>query len=288
MDDSDVPYQRFKKQVAQSILVIGVRLILYQVILTLTNFVLARVLNPEIFGTFAIISFFVLNLGIFTNLGLQQALIQSKDEPDAKDIQVFFTVLVSTSILFVLAMYFLAPIIANFYGGKLGPESIFWLRVYAVYILFGNIASVSMTLLDKSLNYVKLTMAELATLGITQVLIIILAINGYGLASLILGNLIGSISGIIIYYGLSPWSFGIHFSFSRLKRFLAFGLNYQFGTLTGAFNAAVIPLFVGTVSGPAAVGFINMAGGIRQAGLAPTEMISKLAFTAGARIQNQT
>ena len=97
MDDSDVPYQRFKKQVAQSILVLGVRRILYQVILTSANIVLARVLNPEIFGTFAIISFFVLNLGIFTNLGLQQALIQSKDEPDAKDIQVFFTVLVNTS-----------------------------------------------------------------------------------------------------------------------------------------------------------------------------------------------
>lgn len=148
--------------------------------------------------------------------------------------------------------------------------------------------AVSGSLLEKRLDYRKLAIGELVCLFLTQMLAIILALKGLRVGSFVLANLISGLFGFFFFFYLSPWPIGFNFSYSNLKKFLSFGLNFQANSIIGAINGAVVPGFVGAVSGSQAVGLVNWAGGIRQFGLAPQEIIGRLVFPACSQAQHRS
>ena len=149
-----------------------------------------------------------------------------------------------------------------------------------------HLSIISLSFLQRKLEYVKYTIGEVIDVVITQTATILLALKGFGVGSFVIGSLFGRIINFFIFFYLSPWPIGISFSLKKLKPFLPFGLNFQAINLIGAINGATVPLFVGTVSGTRAVGLINWASGIRQAGLAPFEMIQRIIFPAASRLQD--
>jgi len=286
MKEQVLSEQKIKKRVASGLLYFGGRQILTQTIVTSTNIILARIFAPKIFGAFAIISFFVLIVGILTTLGLGPAIVQKKGKLAKRQLRAIFTTQVSAAIIFVGLIYLLAPLIDVFYGGELGSEGVFWLRLFSFTLIFTNAAAVSTFLLQRNLEYKKLTIGAVLALFITQSTVVILALRGMGVGSFVLGNLVGSLASLFIFFYLSPWSVGVNFRLRVLKPILPFGLNYQLTSLIGIINGAVIPVYVGGVSGSRAVGLVNWAGGVRSAGLAPLEIVKSLIFPAASRAQD--
>lgn len=280
--------QKIKKRMVSGFFILGVRRVIFQVILTVGNIALARILVPEIFGLFIIVSFLVTTAAQLSSFGLIQALIQKKEAPTKIELRVMFSVLLATSLLFALLIYLLAPYANHLYRGILGETGIFWLRLFSLNLVLINIAAISIALLERNLEYKKLTIGELIAPFLTQASIIIFALKGFGVGSFVLGTLVGSFASFIIFLIFSPWPVGVNFSFSKLKPFLPFGLNYQANMITSSINNAIIPGFVGIASGAGAVGFLNWASGIKEVGLAPTELFGRLAFPACSRAQGRT
>lgn len=276
-----------KKGIAAGVIVLGIKRVAAQLVLTLSNIVLARLLAPEIFGAFSIISFLILTLGSLTSLGLAAALIQKKGQVTKKELRAAFTALILSSLIFALIIYFLTPLVNGFYQGKLGKENIFWLRLFSLGLIFANIPAISGTLLERKLDYKKIAGGELIHLLVTQVLTVIFAWKGLGVGSFVLANLMAGVFNFFLLFWLSPWPIGLNFSFKDLRNFWSFGLNFQANTLIGIVNGAVIPGFVGAVSGSQAVGLVNWAGGVRAVGLAPAEVTNRLIFPACSRAQNK-
>lgn len=276
----------FKRKVARGVFILGIRRVLYQIILTSSNIILARILLPEVFGSFAIISFLILTLGILSNFGLGTALVQKKEAATKQQLRAIFTVLCIASIILIILVYFLAPLVHVLYGGRLNLQSIFWLRLLSLSVIVGQVSTISMRLLERHLEYKKLAIGEILSLLAVQLITVFFAINGLGVGSFVLGNLIGGFASFFIFYFLSPWPIGFTLRLSEIKSFLPFGLNYQANSFIGAINGAVVPGFVGAVSGERAVGLVNWAGGIRQAGLSPFDVIEKIIFPAVSRSQD--
>jgi O-antigen/teichoic acid export membrane protein len=228
-----------------------------------------------------------MTLGVFTNFGLGAALIQRNGTASKKQLRAIFTALFLSSLAFIILIYLFAPLADIFYKGQLESSSIFWLRLFSISLLLVNITSVSGSLLEKKLDYKKITVGELSVLFLTQILTIVFALKGWGVASFVFGNLIGRLVGFFLFFYLSPWPIGFNFSYSDLKTHLPFGLNFQANSLVGAVNGAVVPGFVGAVSGTSAVGLVNWAGGVRQFGLAPVEIIGRLVFPTCAQAQGR-
>lgn len=277
--------EQIKRRVASGVVMLGARRVLIQIILTGSNIILARLFAPEIFGTFAIFSFLILNLGELTNFGLIPALIQKKKKVTDEELQVIFTTVVVASLIFSLIIFFLAPYARLLYGPILSWQNIFWLRLFSLNLVMLNLTSVSVAILERNLQFKRLVVGQVSVTIIIKLLTVIFALKGFGLGSFVLGTLIGRFSGFILFYLLAPWAIGFKFSMNSLKRFLPFGLNVQANKLTGVLNGAVIPGFVGVVSGSEAVGLLNWATGLRQAGLAPYEVFEQLAFSAGSRVR---
>lgn len=276
----------FKRTVASGILLVGLKRVLSQIILTSTNIFLARILAPEIFGSFAIISFLILTSGLLVNFGLAPALIQKRGVLTKDNLRAVFTILLMGSLIMVAGIFLFAPLINILYGGKLGEENIFWFRIFSFSLVLNHMTAISEILLERNLEYKKLTIGQLVTLFSAQIVTVTLALNGLGVGSFVLGTLIGGIVNFALFFNLSPWPIGIFFSLSKIKPFLSFGLNYQANTLVGAINGAVIPVFVGAVSGPRAVGLINWAAGLRGVGYAPFDVIENIIFPAASRVQD--
>lgn len=57
---------------------VAIGLIVSQVIRLLSNLVLTRLLVPEMFGVMAIVSVFMMGISMFSDVGLQQNIVQSK------------------------------------------------------------------------------------------------------------------------------------------------------------------------------------------------------------------
>jgi len=276
-----------QQRIIKGVAYLGVRRVLLQIILTLSSIVLARILEPSIFGTFAVISFIVGVFSYVTTFGLDKALVWSKSPIKTGQLRVIFTILSVSSFLFALLIFFLAPLSKLIYNGQLSTSDIFWLKLYGFNVFFTNLRCVSASILEKKLDFKKITIGELTILFITGILSIILALKGFGVGSFILGNLVGSILGACLYFYLSPWPFGLDFSFRKIKNLLPFGFNFQAKSLIETLNGAVIPGFVGVVSGTQAVGLINWAGGIRQVGLAPADTVVRLVFPTCSQAQDK-
>lgn len=129
MDEVLLTNDGIRKRVASGMVVLGVRRILAQLVLTASNIILARILAPEIFGAFAIISFLVSTVGIFTSFGLLPALVQKRGKPTKEELRAIFTVLFFASLVFVIVIFFLAPLANIFYQGQLSSSGVFLVKI---------------------------------------------------------------------------------------------------------------------------------------------------------------
>ena len=81
----------------------------------IVSIILARVLDPAVYGTVALVTVFTSLLQVFVDSGLGTALIQKKDADDTDFSTVFFFNIAVCLVIYAL-MFALAPVIAAFYG----------------------------------------------------------------------------------------------------------------------------------------------------------------------------
>lgn len=98
----------------------------------IVSLVLARLLDPAIYGTIAIVLVFTSILDVFVDSGLGNALIQKKDADDLDFSSVFFFNVCMCVVLYAL-IFLAAPLIASFYKK---PELIALIRVMSLTVSY--------------------------------------------------------------------------------------------------------------------------------------------------------
>ena len=112
MDSKDL---LLKKALTATVLLAGKRIVL-QLIFTLTNVVLARLLFPADFGMFAIVTFVATIFSVFSDLGFGAALIQKKKELVENDKKTVFSTQIILNLTIILLIFLLSPKIAQYYS----------------------------------------------------------------------------------------------------------------------------------------------------------------------------
>jgi O-antigen/teichoic acid export membrane protein len=281
-----------KMRATSGLLILSVRRILAQVILTVGNIILARLLFPEIIGSFTVLNFYITFFCVISDVGLGQAIVQAKKQPTLADLRSVFTVHIFLSLFSFIILYLAAPFLVFIYGSQLQDSSVFFMRFLSISLFFINLRKVSSFILERELRFVELSIAEVIELFCIQFLTIFLAIKGFGLQSYIYGTVLGRFIGMVLFYLLSPWPVGISLTFKPIQRFLKFGLSFQLNTLIGFINGALAPLYIGLYPGPGgysgveAVGYISWAGGIALTTQAMSEVVQRIVFPTVSRFQD--
>ena len=117
----------------------------------IVSIVLARLLDPAVYGTIALVSVFTIILDVFVNSGFGNALIQKKDADDLDFSSVFYFNIVMCLALYAL-LFFTAPLIAKFYEL---PELTLLVRVLGLNLLLSGIKNVQQAYVSKHLLFKK-------------------------------------------------------------------------------------------------------------------------------------
>ncbi|MBI3486056.1 oligosaccharide flippase family protein, partial [Candidatus Daviesbacteria bacterium] len=276
----------FKKKVLTGVIALGARHLITQLIQTSANIILARILFPKDFGVFAIILFLINMFTLLPDLGLNASIIQRNKQPSLSELRAIFTIQICLGLLSVLLMILVAPLFLQLYKNQLRPQDYSLLLLSALAPLFYNLRIIPHSLLERSISYKRLVAGEVFETAIQQLITVSLALTGLGVSSFVIGLVISRFFSAILFFILKPWRIGFDFSFHLPKSYLTFGLPYQINGIVGLINGSLAPIVVGGLAGTTALGLVNWAGGIGALPLAIGQVVGRVVFPVGARVQD--
>lgn len=183
------------------------------------SIILARLLDPEVYGIVAIVTVFTAILNVFIDSGLGNALIQKKDADDLDFSSVFFFNMFMCVVLYLL-LFAVAPLIAKFYKMPLLTPVI---RVMSLTVIISGVKNVQQAYVSKHLLFKRFFFATLGgTLG-AAVLGIWMAYKGYGVWALVAQGLFNAAVDTLILWITVKWRPKLMFSLERFKSLFSFG-----------------------------------------------------------------
>lgn len=181
--------------------------------------ILARILEPEVYGTIALINVFTAILQIFVDSGLGNALIQKKDADETDFSTVFYVNIVFCIILYSI-IFAAAPLIAAFYGNM---DMTMMLRVLGLTIVISGVKNVQQAYVSRNLMFKKFFFSTLGGTIMAAILGILAALKGFGIWALIIQQLVNLFIDTLILWITVKWRPKRLFSVSRLKELLSYG-----------------------------------------------------------------
>ena len=143
----------------------------------IVSVVLARILDPDAYGTIALITVFTTILQVFVDSGLGNALIQKKDADNLDFSTVFFTNITVCTILYIFICLF-APFISLFYHqSELTP----YIRVLGLTVLISGIKNVQQAYVSRHMLFKKFFFSTLGGTVIAGAVGVIMAYTGFGI-----------------------------------------------------------------------------------------------------------
>lgn len=183
------------------------------------SIVLARIISPSDFGLIGMVAVFIVLSDIIINSGFTQALIQKKDRTQTDYSTVFYFNLLISILLYAI-IYFIAPLVADFYSA---PPLVHIIRVLGISIIIKSLCLVQTTKLAIDLNFKLRTKINFLSVIISGSIALYLANHDYGAMALVYQTLINSICVTIFMAILLRWRPNFEFSFDSLSRLFGFG-----------------------------------------------------------------
>ena len=224
-----------------------------QLVTLLVQIVLARLLDPDNFGTIAIVLAFINVAKVLIQGGLNTALIQKKNADDLDFSTVFYASLLISAVLYLL-LFLTAPTVSSYHRD---PKLIGILRIIALTLFPGALNSVQYAYISKNLLYKKLFYNSFAAAALSGVVGIVAAFAGLGVWALVIQNLISQISVSAIMWFTVKWRPKLKFSFARLKSLFSFGGKLLVSNLLDSAYTELRTLIIGRRYSAAELGYFN-------------------------------
>ncbi len=219
----------------------------------LVSVVLARLLDPSLYGTVALVTVFTAILQVFVDSGMGNALIQKKDADDLDFSSVFYFNL-SVCLLLYICMFFAAPLIAAFYNM---PDLTPVVRVLSLTLIISGVKNIQQAYVSRNMLFKKFFFATLGgTIG-AAVIGIWMAWKGYGVWALVAQNLFNAALDTIILWVTVKWRPKRAFSLERLKGLFSYGWKLLVSALLDTGYNNVRSLIIGKLYTSADLAFFN-------------------------------
>ncbi len=212
-----------------------------QCINLLTTILLARILEPKVFGQVAIIMVFTAILNVFVNGGFGNALIQKKDADELDFSSVFFFNIGMSALLYTF-LFITAPFIAQYFKIQELKKLI---RVLSLTLLSYGIQSIQIAYISRKMLFQKFFFATLGGTIISGCIGILMAIRGLGVWSLVTQTVINQYINTIILWYTVKWHPKLMFSIQRLQNLFDFGWKLLVSSLVSTSYNEILKLIVG-------------------------------------------
>ncbi len=224
-----------------------------QFVTFIVSIVLARILSPKDYGTIALVMVFTTILQVFVDSGLGTALIQKKDADDLDFSSVFYFNFGVCIILYV-GMFFLSPLIANFYDDELLIPII---RVISLTIIFSGIKGIQQAYVSRHMMFKRFFFSTLGGTIFSAFLGIVLAYSGFGVWALVAQQISNTAIDTLILWLTVKWRPQKIFSLKRLINLLSFGWKLLVSSLLDTCYNNLRNLIIGKLYSSSDLAFYN-------------------------------
>lgn len=214
-----------------------------QLVTFVVSVILARILEPSDYGVVSLITIFITIANVFVTDGFGKALIQKKNADSCDYSSVFyFNIFFSWFVYGV--MFFFAPVVARFYGNDILIPT---LRVLALKLPLAAINSVQQAYVSRNMLFKRFFWATLVGTLISAIVGIFMAVNGFGVWSLVAQYLTNSFVDTVVLWFVVKWRPTLEFCIKRLKKLIQFGWKILLTSLINSAYDNVRSLIIGRV-----------------------------------------
>lgn len=224
-----------------------------QIVTFVVSIVLARLLDPTVYGTVALVTVFTTILQVFVDSGLGTALIQKKEADDLDFSSVFYFNFVVCLILY-LGMFIAAPYIARFYKE---PSLTPVVRVISLTIVISGVKGIQQAYVSRNMLFKRFFFSTIGGTIVSAFIGIVLAYKGYGVWALVLQQLSNTAIDTLILWITVKWRPKMMFSGVRLKNLLSFGWKLLCSTLIDTVYNNVRSLIIGKMYSSSDLAYYN-------------------------------
>ncbi|MFA5044471.1 MAG: lipopolysaccharide biosynthesis protein [Paludibacter sp.] len=222
--------------------------------------ILARLLSPDDYGLFGLVTIFAALSFVLIESGFGQALIRKKDANDTDFNSVFyFNIFVSALLYFIL--YFSTPAIANFFKQ---PQLIYIGRVIFISILFNAFYLVPFTKMVKVMNFKTVAKVNLSATILSGSCGVVLAFMHFGVWALVTQQVSFHFFRMIAYYNFVRWRPKRIFSFSVIREFWSFSIHILGTSLLNVVFNNIYILILGKFYQKKEVGYYTYANKLSE------------------------
>ena len=215
--------------------------------------ILARILDPEAYGTIALVTVFTNILQVFVESGLGRALVQKKEAEDIDFSSVFYFNM-AVCLLLYCGLFAFAPYIAQFFNNI---ELTSVIRVLGIILIISGLKNVQQAYVSRKMLFKKFFYATLIGTLFSAVVGICLAYWGAGVWALVAQSLANALVDTLMLWITVKWRPKKCFSLQRLKGLLSYGWKLLIAALVGSLSDNLRQLFIGKLYTSADLAFYN-------------------------------
>lgn len=190
-----------------------------QLVSVVVSFVLARMLDPSVYGLVAKVTIITSIMLVFVDSGMANSLIQKKDPDDLDFSSVFFFNVAFCLVLYV-GLFFAAPLIAG-YNGQ--PELTAIVRVLGLTVVVAGVKNVQQAYVSKTMQFKRFFFATLGGTAVSAAVGIAMAYKGFGVWALVAQQLSNVTINTCVLWLTVGWRPKAMFSLERLRTLLGYG-----------------------------------------------------------------
>ena len=247
--------------------------------------ILARFLSKDDFGIFAILTFFLGFFNLFSDMGFTTAILH-KQNIKKNEYASLYWFNISFCIFLYLMLFLITPIISDFYNE---PKLDYLIKVLSLSIIINSIGLQFRTIETKNLSFKLINIFDVIASFVSLLFAIWLAVNGYGVLSLVYSIVLQYIISncLLFILGLKNYGLTFYFRFKDLKPFLKIGLFQVGGQTSNFINQNLDILIIGKIFSQEILGGYSLA---KQLVFRPAQVINpiltKVAAPALAKFQD--
>jgi O-antigen/teichoic acid export membrane protein len=214
-----------RQQVLSGLFWTGGGRLLGQIVNWSITLVVIRLLSPADYGLLAMATLFLSFLLMFAEAGLGPALVQARELDETMLRSTLGAVIVIDCALFLILVA-AAPVIAGFFEE---PRLVSIIRVLAVQILLSMFGTIPTAMLSRALDFKRPSIVGLASSVLGSLTTLALALAGYGVWALVVGNLAAQVCSVAALNALSPFARWPDFSMKGARTLIDFGWRVTTG-----------------------------------------------------------
>ncbi len=247
------------------------------------SIILARLLDPSVFGLVGMLALFMALAQVFGDSGFTASLVQKKvlTEDDEKSI---FILNIAAGIFLAAIMCLISPLVARFYEQ---PVLMPMLCAQSLSIVISSFCLVQTALLQRSMQFKKTATIRTASTISGAIIGVLMAYFGFGVWSLVVSLLSASAVQMVLLWSLSDWRPKGKVRLECIRRMWSFSSYLLYCNLIGVAYQNLYTVIIGKFYSPTSLGYYDRANNLRMlpAGIM-TGIVNRVAFPLFSRSQD--